>query len=59
MAETFDAIIIGAGVIGACTAFELAKQGYKTLSLDKGPEAGYGSTSGSCAIILRFCSDRA
>lgn len=56
MAEKFDAIIIGAGVIGACTAFELAKQGYKTLSLDKGPEAGYGSTSGSCAIIRTYYS---
>jgi sarcosine oxidase subunit beta len=56
MAETFDAIIIGAGVIGACTAFELAKKGYKTLSIDKLPEAGYGSTSGSCAIIRTYYS---
>lgn len=51
MAATYDAIIIGAGVIGACTAFELAKRGWKTLNIDKLPEAGYGSTSGSCAII--------
>jgi len=51
MNERYDAIIIGAGVIGACTAFELAKKGWKTLSIDKLPEAGYGSTSGSCAII--------
>jgi len=56
MAEQFDAIIIGAGVIGACTAFELAKKGYKTLSIDKLPEAGYGSTSGSCAIIRTYYS---
>jgi glycine/D-amino acid oxidase-like deaminating enzyme len=26
MSERYDAIIIGAGVIGACTAFELAKR---------------------------------
>ena len=32
--DTADAIIIGAGVIGAATAFELAKLGYKTLSVD-------------------------
>ncbi len=54
--QTFDAIIIGAGVIGACTAFELAKKGWKTLSMDKLPESGYGSTSGSCAIIRTYYS---
>jgi sarcosine oxidase subunit beta len=47
----YDAIIIGAGIIGAAIAFELAKSGYKTLNVDKLPSAGYGSTSGSCAII--------
>ncbi|MEM9279836.1 MAG: FAD-dependent oxidoreductase [Pseudomonadota bacterium] len=56
MAEQYDAIIIGAGVIGACTAFELAKKGWKTLNIDKLPEAGYGSTSGSCAIIRTYYS---
>lgn len=54
--EKYDAIIIGAGVIGACTAFELAKAGWKTLSIDKLPEAGYGSTSASCAIIRTYYS---
>ncbi|MFQ5624064.1 MAG: NAD(P)/FAD-dependent oxidoreductase [Paracoccaceae bacterium] len=56
MSENYDAIIIGAGVIGACTAYEMAKAGWKTLSLDKGPEAGYGSTSASCAIIRTYYS---
>jgi sarcosine oxidase subunit beta len=56
MNKQVDAIIIGAGVIGACVAFELSKKGYKTLSIDKGPEAGYGSTSGSCAIIRTYYS---
>ena len=54
--SSYDAIIIGAGVIGACTAFELAKKGWKTLSVDKLPESGYGSTSGSCAIIRTYYS---
>jgi len=49
--KQYDAIIIGAGIIGAAIAFELAKKGYKTLNVDKLPSAGYGSTSGSCAII--------
>lgn len=56
MISSYNAIIIGAGVIGACTAFELAKKGMKTLSIDKLPEAGYGSTSGSCAIIRTYYS---
>ena len=50
-ARTADAIIIGAGVIGAATAFEMAKQGWKTLSVDRNTQAGHGSTAGSCAII--------
>ncbi len=51
MTRASDAIIIGAGVIGAATAFELAKQGWKTLSVDRNTQAGHGSTAGSCAII--------
>ncbi len=51
MPKSYDAIIIGAGVIGAAIALELSKAGYRTLSLDKNPAAGYGSTSSSCAII--------
>lgn len=49
--KKYDAIIIGAGIIGACVAFELAKKGYKTLNIDKNPTSGYGSTSNSCAIV--------
>ena len=56
MSKHYDAIIVGAGVIGACTAYELAKKGWKTLSVDKLPEAGYGSTSASCAIIRTYYS---
>ena len=46
-----DVIIIGAGVIGGSTAFELAKRGYKTLNIDKNSDAGAGSTINSCAIV--------
>ncbi len=49
--KKYDAIIIGAGIIGAPIAFELAKMGYKTLNIDKLPTSGYGSTSNSCAIV--------
>ncbi len=51
MSSGFDAIIIGTGVIGTATAFEMAKLGFKTLSLDRNSQAGHGSTAGSCAII--------
>ncbi len=46
-----DVIIIGTGVIGAATAFEIAKTGKKVLSLDRNRQIGHGSTAGSCAII--------
>jgi sarcosine oxidase subunit beta len=51
MTKKYDAIIIGAGIIGCCVAFELAKKGYKTLNVDKLGAAGQGSTSNSCAVI--------
>jgi sarcosine oxidase subunit beta len=51
MSKTVDVIIIGAGVIGAATAFELAKKGYQTLNFDKLPAAGQGSTGSSSAGI--------
>jgi len=51
MNKTYDAIIIGAGVIGCPIAYELAKMGYKTLNIDKLADAGEGSTAGSCAIV--------
>ena len=51
MTDGADAIIIGTGVIGAATAFELAKKGWKTLSLDRNSQVGHGSSAGSCAII--------
>lgn len=51
MTATADAIVIGAGVIGAAIALELNRAGMRTLSIDKNTAAGYGPTSGSCAII--------
>ncbi len=41
---TTDIIIIGAGIIGTATAFELGKKRYKTINIDKLPAAGQGST---------------
>jgi sarcosine oxidase, subunit beta len=58
VARKCDAIIIGAGVIGASIAFELSKRGYRTVSVDKQPAAGYGPTSNSCAIVRTHYSSR-
>ncbi len=54
--NNYDAIIIGAGIIGNCISFELAKKGYKTLNVDKLSGSGFGSTAGSCAIIRLYYS---
>ena len=37
----YDAVIIGAGVIGSAVAYELAQRGWKTCNIDKLPTAGY------------------
>ena len=51
MKNSADAIVVGAGVIGASVAFELSKAGYKTLTVDRNQQVGHGSTAGSCACI--------
>jgi sarcosine oxidase subunit beta len=57
MAESsYDAIVIGAGVIGAAVALSMARRGHRVLALDRLPAVGYGSTSGSCAIVRPFYS---
>jgi sarcosine oxidase subunit beta len=51
MRNSYDAVIIGAGIIGASIALELARKGYRTLNVDKLGAAGAGSTVNTCAII--------
>jgi sarcosine oxidase, subunit beta len=58
MTQNTDAIVIGAGVIGASIAFELCKRGYGTVNIDKLPAAGYGPTSNSCSIVRAHYSSR-
>ena len=50
-ANSFDAVVVGAGVIGAAIAFELGRRGRRALCVDKLPAAGFGSTVNSCAIV--------
>ncbi len=51
MVATADVLIIGAGVVGASTALELARRGLDVLVLDKAGGAGMGSTSASSAVV--------
>ncbi|MEV0536306.1 FAD-dependent oxidoreductase [Kitasatospora sp. NPDC050463] len=46
-----DAVVVGAGVIGAAIALELARSGRQVVVVDKAGAAGHGSTSASSAII--------
>tara|TARA_B100000959_G_scaffold238568_1_gene258617 strand:+ start:187 stop:1479 length:1293 start_codon:yes stop_codon:yes gene_type:complete len=48
--------IIGAGIVGCSTGYELGKRGYDVQIFDKNGEVGHGSTSASCAIVRRFYS---
>jgi sarcosine oxidase subunit beta len=56
MSESYDVVIIGAGIIGAATALALGRAGRRALALDRLPAAGYGSTGASCAIIRPYYS---
>lgn len=57
--EQFDAVVVGAGVIGASVGHELARRGWRTLNVDALAEAGSGSTSSSSAIVRFTYSTRA
>ena len=55
--DAYDAIVLGAGVIGAATAFALARDGHRVCVVDKGAVGG-GSTSSSSAVVRTFYSTR-
>lgn len=46
-----DAVVVGAGVIGCSTAFELARSGLRVVVVDRLPGPGQGSTSASSAVV--------
>ena len=51
MFESFDAIVIGAGVIGASAAFHLAKLGGLKVCVVERGQVCTGGTAKSCAIV--------
>ncbi len=57
--SSYDAIVIGAGVIGSGVALELSRRGLRTLAIEKLGGAGHGSTSSSSAVVRFNYSTRA
>ena len=51
MAETYDVVVIGGGVVGAATAFHLAKFGAGRVALVERGRICTGGTAKSCAIV--------
>ncbi|GMT35281.1 hypothetical protein PFISCL1PPCAC_26578 [Pristionchus fissidentatus] len=50
--DEFDMIVVGAGIIGTCTAYHAQKAGLKTLLLEQYPLGhGFGSSAGKSRII--------
>src|SRR5512138_3629535 len=50
MNETYDAIVIGAGVMGASIAYNLSKRGLKVLILER-QSVGVGATGASSGLV--------
>ena len=51
MTESYDAIVIGGGVVGAATAFNLKKLGCDRVMLMERDQTCSGGTAKSCAIV--------
>jgi glycine/D-amino acid oxidase-like deaminating enzyme len=51
MTITGEVAVIGAGIVGASAAYQLAKSGRRVVLIDKAAGPGFGSTSASAAII--------
>lgn len=51
LSTSVDAIVIGAGLVGASIALELQRGGRQVVVVDKGEAVGGGSTSASASII--------
>ncbi|HWY77361.1 MAG TPA: FAD-dependent oxidoreductase, partial [Verrucomicrobiae bacterium] len=52
MSQTYDIIIVGAGIVGAACAAECARAGLKTLVLDRGPIGGGTTAAGMGHIVV-------
>lgn len=56
MAETYDVVVVGAGISGAATAYYLKKAGIEKIALVERDTAGSGGTGKSAAIVRQHYS---
>src|SRR5690348_13056190 len=52
MAGSFDAVVIGAGIVGAACALELATEGLSVAVVDPGPVGGGATAAGMGHIVV-------
>jgi glycine/D-amino acid oxidase-like deaminating enzyme len=57
MSQSFDIVIVGAGIVGAACAAECARGGFKVLVLDRGPMASGTTAAGMGHIVVMDDSD--
>src|ERR1041384_1481166 len=53
---TADTVIVGSGIAGLSTAYELSAKGQKVVVLDRGPIAG-GITARTTAHLTSLCDE--
>src|SRR5207248_8834742 len=54
--ETADVVIVGSGIGGLSTAYELSRRGKDVVVIDRGP-IGKGMTSRTTAHLVAICDD--
>src|SRR5215207_7738302 len=60
MPETYDAIVLGLGAMGAASAYQLAKRGARVLGIDQyAPPHRLGSSHGESRITRIACAEGA
>ncbi|HXS69817.1 MAG TPA: FAD-dependent oxidoreductase [Candidatus Polarisedimenticolia bacterium] len=52
MSQSYDIVIVGAGIVGAACAMECSRGGLRTLVLDRGPIAGGTTAAGMGHLVV-------
>ncbi|MFN8186235.1 MAG: FAD-dependent oxidoreductase [Gaiellales bacterium] len=51
MSEALDAVVVGGGAVGVCTALELARRGASVTLLERGASVAWGCSAGNAGLI--------